>query len=225
MPDKFSKGWHARHFDDDGVATSIYQYLPQDVAASDIRTSWRGGGVFLKIQGQQEHVNYWGRTDRSGNYHVDYTPSGPPGTNDPEQLFRHQPAEVTDLYTSDKSLIPQAMKGLGMAIDREYPGGGGLPTYSRSLSSYSSKLVHHAQERGINVPTNYGNRDAQATNPVDFDWSREHINSERPVSNRYSPVSDLDQARGRRTLRSILGRDMPQRRSPDPHTYEQLSLF
>jgi len=145
----------------------------------------------------------------------------------PTELFTHHPAQIQELY-SDPSMTHHVGNLLGAAVNehrRREGSSTAIPMPDSNLSPYSSKLVKNATAKGIKVPSNPDNPDANASNKAPA--GKRTISKEHLYREGFTDMPDSEVKGARSTIRGILRESKPSKVSPqqfDEH-FTQGKLF
>jgi hypothetical protein len=198
-PDQFNpddyKGWHTDQSNADKWRT--YTYLDKNNRMNH-HGLVEGQGIDILIRSQGEYPNFQMEYDRDGLSYMRTYPS-PMDEGEPKELFTHYPAQVHSAFSS-KGTRSQVLTGLALANEDAYPGGSRLMTYDHNLSTHSSKLVSNMRDRGLDIPTNEDNSEAEVTNSYGF---KDHFTA-KVNPNRDSPVPAHKVQAAKKLVRSIL---------------------
>jgi hypothetical protein len=157
-------------------------------------------------------------------------PAGPSHQASTGQMFVHQPARIHGLFAHPEmsTSVPTL---LGLAAGRSLRDTGTLPVPDSSLSEHSSKIVQTLRKKGLPIPKNEENPQAQPTNTIrkdrftlseaDITWTDLHDNYPRPLGKE-------EVSQGGKTFRALLSGNVnkQQFKKPKPRNQgKQLGLF
>jgi hypothetical protein len=149
------------------------------------------------------------------NHHYSYSKSGAPhhygalGSDAPNELFEHTPAQIMDLNSHpDMKIHVGTLLGLAINEHRKRENNpDSIPTPSADLSTYSSNMIKKARAKGTAIPVNHDNEHSDAVNGL---FSHNTTMSKREMQHKgIETLDDSERQAGKSTFREIIRKRKP----------------